>query len=319
MRRADAIWTAAIAVCLTIALVATDAVEALYHTTRAHEDWDLDDIIVALISSIIAYALVSSISYRRQSRELTLALARLERAQDELLRNERLAALGQLTGTVSHELRNPLGTIRTTLFTVQEKLRDKGLGMERALARMERNIVRCDNIIGDLLDFTRAPAVARTPVDLDGAIAEELDELALPDGVAISLEPGSGARAAIDRERFRRVLINLVDNACQALTGDGPDANPDGEKTITVATRLSGGRAEIQVEDNGPGMAPEVLAKAFEPLFSTKSFGVGLGLATVKQIMEQHGGGVEIDSRRGEGTRVLLWLPTERQDMEAMA
>jgi signal transduction histidine kinase len=64
-------------------------------------------------------------------------------------------------------------------------------------------------------------------------------------------------------------------------------------------------------------MAPELLAKAFEPLFSTKSFGVGLGLATVKQIMEQHGGGVEIESREGEGTRVLLWLPVERQDAEA--
>ena len=104
---------------------------------------------------------------------------------------------------------------------------------------------------------------------------------------------------------MRRVVINLVENAAQAMG----DAANTGGGSITVRTRASGGAFELVIEDTGPGIPGEVLSKVFEPLYSTKSFGTGLGLPTVKQIVEQHGGTVELSSQTGVGTRVVVRLP----------
>ena len=89
----------------------------------------------------------------------------------------------------------------------------------------------------------------------------------------------------------------------------GTDDDRPGEHLLTVRTQKRRGRIEVHFQDSGPGMPPDVRAKIFEPLFSTKGFGVGLGLPVVKQIMEQHGGGIEIETEEGRGTRVCLWLP----------
>lgn len=231
----------------------------------------------------------------------------LRAAQDELLRKERLAVLGQLTATVSHELRNPLGTIQTSLFTVSERTRDKGLGIERAIERMERNIGRCDVIIGDLLDFTRLRDLDRKTINIDDWVTQTLDEYAVPEGIALDRALDCGISLAIDGERLRRTLINVLDNACDAVAeGDST------EGTVTVSSRVNEGRLEISITDNGPGFPAEVLPKVFEPLYSTKSFGVGLGLPLVQQIMEQHGGGIEIGNQESGGAHVLLWLPVDQ-------
>jgi signal transduction histidine kinase len=112
----------------------------------------------------------------------------------------------------------------------------------------------------------------------------------------------------IDGERVRRVVINLIENAAQAL-GEMP---ADGaERRITVQTSADQGGVEIRVADTGPGIPPENLARIFEPLFSTKSFGTGLGLATVKQIVGQHGGTIDVDSTIGQGTCFTIRLPRE--------
>ena len=123
----------------------------------------------------------------------------------------------------------------------------------------------------------------------------------------------AGAEALIDTELFQCVINNLVVNAGQAMT-DGPSA---GEGKITVATRATGDRLELSVTDEGPGIPADVLPKIFEPLFSTKGFGVGVGLPTVKRIMEQHDGGFTVDSEPGKGTTVTVWLPIHRAQKAA--
>jgi signal transduction histidine kinase len=115
---------------------------------------------------------------------------------------------------------------------------------------------------------------------------------------------------SIDRDRLRRAVINVFDNACQAMVGAGMEGAGSEAHSLTVRTRERDGRVEVIFEDTGPGMPPDIYKKIFEPLYSTKGFGVGLGLPVVKQIMEQHGGGIEIESEEGRGTRVCLWLPT---------
>ena len=229
--------------------------------------------------------------------------AELETAQEELLRSERLAVLGQLTATVSHELRNPLGTIRSSFFAIEEQVRGKGLGVERALERVERNIRRCDGIIAELLDYARVTPLRRQATNLDHWVERLLAEQALPAGVELVLRLNGGAEVAIDRERMQRCVTNVVTNAVQAMQEGGPEGR------LTVETARQSGRLEVQFRDTGPGIPPDHLDRLFEPLYSTKSFGVGLGLPIVRQIMEQHNGGVEIQSEPGQGTVVTLWLP----------
>jgi signal transduction histidine kinase len=231
--------------------------------------------------------------------------AELRAAQEEILRKERLSALGQLTATVAHELRNPLSSIRNTLFTLREALAKTSLNLDRPVGRMERSIARCDGIISDLLDYTRFRDLRCRPVAADKWLEEALAEQAMPKDVTLVYKLGaSGYRVNLDTERMRRVLVNLIDNAVQAMTeADAP------ERRVTVSTRIVEANYELVIVDTGPGIPADIMPKIFEPLFSTKSFGTGLGLPTVKQIIEQHGGTIAIDSPPARGTRVTIKLP----------
>ncbi|HEY1506945.1 MAG TPA: ATP-binding protein [Stellaceae bacterium] len=237
----------------------------------------------------------------------------LEAAQQQIVRKERLSALGQLTATVAHELRNPLSSIRNTVFTIKEALVGRAADFTRPLGRIERSIERCDGIISDLLDYTRSHELNLRPVAADAWLDEVLTEMQIPDGIALARDFDAGRiRLAIDSERMRRVVINLVENAVQAT------ADIAGKRRIVVATRALGETYELTIDDSGPGIPEDVLPKIFDPLFSTKSFGTGLGLPTVKQIVEQHGGSVAIANAPHGGARALVRLhPVERGEIAA--
>ena len=231
----------------------------------------------------------------------------LREAQQALVLKERLSALGQLTATVAHELRNPLSVIQNTLFTMKQSLESKGVTLERPVARIERSIARCNRIITDLLDYSRQRELQLQDHPIDTWLSRVIAEQAPPLKVAVRQELQAGSVIVrFDPERLRRVAINLIDNAVQAFA-DQPDRA--GDAIVTVGTLASGDGVEISVRDNGPGIPDTVLPKIFEPLFSTKSFGTGLGLPTVRQIVEAHGGRIEITSVIGEGTCVRAWLP----------
>lgn len=235
-------------------------------------------------------------------------------AEAELLKKERLSALGQLTATVAHELRNPLSAIRNTLPVLKQMAGAAGGPIDRPVSRIERSIVRCDQLISSLLEYTKVRELVRRPVALDQWLGELLDEQALPGDITLDRRLGSGdATVELDADRFRRVVINLIDNAAQAI---GAAQGKEADRTITVATKVTD-QLEMTISDNGPGIAPEVLPRIFEPLFSTKSFGTGLGLPTVKQIVEQHGGRISIDSPVGCGAVVRIVLPRYLEQRQA--
>ncbi|MEE8455594.1 MAG: ATP-binding protein, partial [Limibaculum sp.] len=240
--------------------------------------------------------------------------AELRAAQVDLLRQERLVTLGQLTATVSHELRNPLSVIRTSIFIARDGLNGTTPRVQRALERIDRSVTRCDRIIDELLDFTRISGLEPEPTPIDDWLDGTLKEQALPAQITLRRDFGlAGTTVPFDRDRFRRAIINVFDNACQAMTGAvGPEAADADNAVLSVTTKRKNGRVEVIFEDRGPGIPADVLPRIFEPLFSTKGFGVGLGLPVVKQIMEQHGGGIEIDGAATSGTRVCLWLPAEQ-------
>jgi signal transduction histidine kinase len=243
--------------------------------------------------------------------DLKNKMASLKEAQDEIVRKGRMEQLGQLTATIAHELRNPLGAVRTTSYLLERKL--KGLGLEVQLDRINKGVSRCDNIITQLLDFSRAKAVQRNGVVLDDWVAKILEEevTRLPEDLTLECHLGVGdAVVSFDQERMRRVLVNLLSNAAEALT-DSKEVAVAKNKKIIIKTAIAGGVATIVVQDNGPGMSDEVRAKILEPLFTTKSFGTGLGLPAVDNILTNHGGGLKIESRPGEGAVFTAWWPLE--------
>jgi signal transduction histidine kinase len=244
----------------------------------------------------------------------TKMAADLDNANVKLARNQRLSMLGQVAGTVSHELRNPLGAIRASLAVFKKLCAGKGLGVERALERAERSVGRCDGIISDLLEYTRNRDMARQPADFDKLIGEQLDEHALPTAVSLKRELNGGCTVAVDRDRFRQVLVNLLDNAAQAMTDPGWTPPEGRERTITVRTETAGPHCRLSVIDTGPGIPEQALAKIFEPLFTTKNFGVGLGLPTVQKIVEAHGGTIGVERTGPGGTEFVAWLPRQQAD-----
>ena len=271
------------------------------------------------VCGVAAIALMVMLIGRQFHAQSALAAMRAEKveadnarlvAEAELLKKERLSVLGQFTATVANELRNPLSAIRNTLFTMREIATGSGLVLDRPIARIQRSIARCDRIIGDLLEYIRTPELTRVPVNFDEWLRGILAEHGLPPAVTLVEEYAAGdAIVRIDADRIRHVVINLVDNAAQAL-GEMPPGN--GPLRIAVRSRLGDGVLELGVSDTGPGIAPEHMARIFEPLFSTKSFGAGLGLPTVKQIVSQHAGTIDITSEPGHGTTVTIRLPVEQ-------
>lgn len=258
----------------------------------------------------------------RLNQELAANMERLEQAQDENIRKGKLAQLGQLTATVAHEIRNPLNTIRTAAYLVERKLHPRTPELEAHFSLINKGVSRCDNIITELLDFTRTRTLRVDTVEVDEWLEEVLSEQAqkLPEMVKVEFKPGlPGISASFDSSRMYRVVVNFLSNASEAMVGKGNDPSKFTTATprIVVSTSLGARGIEIACADNGPGITEENLKKIREPLFTTKSFGVGLGLSAIDKILDEHGGELRIETKLGQGTKMTAWIPSDFGEREA--
>ncbi len=257
------------------------------------------------------------------NKELGHQMHMLKEAQDALVNKGRMEQLGQLTATIAHELRNPLGAVRTSAFLIERKIKGKQLGFEPQLERINNGVSRCDNIITQLLDFSRTKPLASRPSDLDNWLAKTIEEEAkqLPSAVSIECDLNLQERLVpFDPSRMQRAVINLLTNASEAMVGKGDDPSKfeNSSPTMRITTELIGEQAVIRFKDNGPGISVENLTKIREPLFTTKSFGTGLGLPAVDQIVKQHHGHMEVSSQLGHGAEFTIFLPlTTTQEIAA--
>ncbi len=258
----------------------------------------------------------------RLNKELSQKIAELTEAQDDIVRKGKMAQLGNLVATVAHELRNPLGSVRTTTFMLKRKLKDSPIEVLPQLERIEAGVKRCDNIISQLLDFSRSQPLSAVETNLNTWLQTLLEEEApkLPETVTILYLMGDDQITAwVDPERLRRGIINLVWNAAEAMTSKSkltmptPIENP----TITVSLNCAWRGVEFTISDNGPGIPANLLPKIGEPLFTTKSFGTGLGIAAVQKIAELHGGGLDVQSMPGEGAKFTLWIANKDPEIKA--
>lgn len=261
---------------------------------------------IILIIGIAVAALVTTVveaqSRRRdyaaalveeRTASLRQAVTELEQTQAQLVRQEKMAAMGQLASTVGHELRNPLAVIMNVLYLLETIAGAEGSeAMLRHLATAKRETSAATLIVADLLDYSAGRAPMRAPVQLADLVAEALSVVP-PPGIEVvrHVEPDIAIDA--DRDQMRQVLLNLITNGYDAMPGGG---------ILDVSVRSTGDSARITVSDTGVGMDEETQASIFTPFFTTKSRGVGLGLAVTKRVIEAHGGTIGVQSTPSVGT-----------------
>lgn len=232
-------------------------------------------------------------------------LGELRRLQEQVRRNERLSALGNLAAGVAHEIRNPLGSIKGFATYLAGKVQ----GQDREAARaMVQETDRLNRVVSELLEFARPSELRQRDEDL-GAVVERALRLARADiaakGIVVEFTRDETLPLLpLDSERMTQALLNLFLNAVQAMDSGG---------TLRVSTSLdpAAGIASLRVEDTGHGMPPEILGDIFNPYFTTKPSGTGLGLAIVHRIVEGHGAAIKVESVVDRGTVFTIDLPLQ--------
>ncbi|MCL4539728.1 MAG: ATP-binding protein, partial [Bacteroidetes bacterium] len=239
----------------------------------------------------------------------------LEAAQEELIKRERLSVLGQLTAVVSHELRNPLGVISFSAYYLTRNVKEQDEKVKKHLNRIGEQVGHCDLIIDELLEYTRGTQSSLVSGEINVWLEKVLDQITIPQGVNVKRKLAAELPLVrFDGEKLRRVVINLIENAFQAVQArSAKERGGSYRPMIRITTSLNDNAIQIEIEDNGTGMAPEHASRAFEPLFTTRPRGTGLGLAVVKKIMDAHQGKVSLSSSLNRGTTVKVSLAVERQ------
>lgn len=234
----------------------------------------------------------------------------LREAQEKIVRQERLAVMGELAGSVAHELRNPLGVISNAVYFLQmngELAQEK---LTEYLDLISEGTQTADKIITELLDFARARPLQRTGVDLPILLQDLMEDHPHPENIRVEFNcPGDLPAAHVDPIQIKQVISNLVTNAFQAMPEGGQL-----EISCTAEGKASAEQIQITVEDNGVGIAAGDLDKIFEPLFTTKSRGIGLGLAISRKLVEANRGRILVRSEEGEWTRFTISLPVVDED-----
>lgn len=230
----------------------------------------------------------------------------VEERERELVRSERLAAVGKMAAMITHEVRNPLSSIGLNTELLEDEL-EEGSAEARELCRaIHREVDRLTAITEEYLAFARLPKPKLAPEPINpmvGALAAFVREDLAAKRVKLATELAPGDPIAqIDSGQIRQCLINLVRNATEAVVAKGGG-------TVTLRTRARDTRIEIEVQDDGVGIPANVLPRLFDPFFSTKEGGSGLGLALTQQIVRDHGGDLRVDSVVGRGTTFILSVP----------
>jgi PAS domain S-box-containing protein len=227
-----------------------------------------------------------------------------KRMEEELACKEKLATIGQLASGVGHELRNPLGVIGNSAYYLKMKLKDADEKVQKHVDILKREVNRANRIISDLLDFSRVRSPSLEEGNVNSIIKETLADIKVPENISLETQLNEELPIIlVNPDQIRRVFLNIISNAVQAM--------PEGGR-LDIKTGVKDDFAEIMLRDTGEGIPKEHLQKIFEPLFTKKAKGIGLGLTIVKSIVEGHKGKIEVESEVGEGTTFTIKLPLQR-------
>jgi len=236
-----------------------------------------------------------------RTRELRAALDQLATAQEAFARREKLAVLGQLAGGVGHELRNPLGVMSNAIYYLDAIQPDAPENVRNYLNLLRQQVELSTKIINDLLDFSRVAPAQRRAVELAAIVDEQLARIPAMPGVRFDVDlPDELPPVDVDPVQIGQIVYNLLTNAVQAIGRNG---------TITLRAGAGDGSVALRVTDSGPGIPPELRDRIFEPLFTTKARGIGLGLAVSRSLARANGGDVVAESMPGAGATFSVAMP----------
>jgi signal transduction histidine kinase len=245
---------------------------------------------------------VQSEKHRLTAEQLAEANEQIQKAEEAVRRSDRLAALGQLSGGLAHELRNPLGTIKASAEMLNRTVSSENEVAREVAGFIASEVDRTNSLITRFLDFARPLRIRPDQTDLTqtldravAAAAREKPQVAIYKNYEPEIPP-----FPFDAELMERVFFNLILNAAQATEPGG---------AVTVKTRQAGPAVEVSVIDRGTGIDPKDMDSIFNPFFTTKPEGVGLGLAIVSKIVDQHGGKIAVESEPGKGSVFHVLLP----------
>jgi len=232
----------------------------------------------------------------------------LENTQERLIRSERLAAVGELASGVGHELRNPLNVIRNCVYLINMSLDGKSTPeIEESLKLLDLQVDISNKIVSDLLDFTRVKQPTRTIVDLNNMLRDRVSWADIPEKIKVKFQLlDESPQLYVDSEQLGRAVTNIINNAVQSINNTGE---------LRISTGINNNTGWVSFTDTGCGISKENLKKIFEPLFTTKPKGIGLGLAISKRMIEQNSGEIEVESTVGIGTTFTLKLPLIKMEV----
>lgn len=228
----------------------------------------------------------------------------LKHSQEKLMRTEKLAFVGQLASSVSHELRSPLTAIKNTVYLLKLRgIADQNPENADALAVINNQVDSCVRIVSDVLEFVRNKEPVKKETRLEDVIKESLSLTILPENIHVETDArGDLPSVVVDPVQLRQVFDNMIKNAAQAMEGGG---------TLTIRVSVEGDVSVTEFRDTGVGIPAQNLPKIFDPLFSTFPRGTGLGLPVCQRIVEAHGGTIEVESEVGKGTVFRIKLPVK--------
>ena len=227
----------------------------------------------------------------------------LKKSQEQLLKAQRLAVIGELAGMVGHDLRNPLTSISGAEYYLKKRLSPEvDSKIKEMLVLIEKNIAYSNKIINDLLDYSREIELELTQSNSKSIVKEALSLVEIPKNVRTVDLTENKPKIMVDVGKIKRAFVNIIKNAVEAMPKGG---------TLTIKSRKLEGNLEIVVSDTGAGMSKETLEKLWAPLFTTKAKGMGFGLPICKRFIEAHGGSISAKSTPRKGTTFTVRLPIE--------
>lgn len=250
-------------------------------------------------------AMAEEVDHHRQALEARVEerTRSLQEAQEALVRQERLATIGQLAGSVGHELRNPLGVMTNALFyldAVNEKASPK---VKEYMGILDQQVRIAEKIVSDLLDFARVKSPERDAVDMRSLVENVLGAVQIPTTITVEIDIAEATpSAAADRLHVSQILQNLTTNAIHAME--------NGNGRLSFSAESANGFVTLSVADTGTGIAADALSHVFEPLVTSKARGIGLGLAVSRSLAEANGGTLSAQSELGVGSVFTLSLPS---------
>ena len=235
--------------------------------------------------------------------DLQATMTQLRDTQDELVRKEKLATIGQLASSVGHELRNPLGVMANAVYILERTIDTTSPRAQQYLQLLNTQIKLSERIVSDLLDSARSKSPQRRDVEVRSLITEQLSRVALPSNLHVEVAVDETLPSVhVDPDQIGQIMVNLLTNATQAM-----DNQPG---VLSIKARNGDGRVHIDVRDTGPGVPPNLVEKIFEPLYTTKARGIGLGLSVSRSLATANRGTLTVVNHPGGGAVFTLALPT---------